>query len=46
MHRYECIIRRTMGSRTLQAQRVEARIGCKILNTMTELGMPEGYWVD
>jgi hypothetical protein len=24
----------------LASQRVEARIGCKILNTMTELGMP------
>ena len=29
------------ATRGLAAQRVEARIGCKILNTMTALGMPD-----
>ena len=41
MHRYKCIMGRTMRSRTLQGQRVESRVGCRILNTMTVLGMPE-----
>jgi len=44
--RYKAIIGRTMRSRTLQGQRVEARVGCRILNTMTALGMPESYRVD
>ena len=29
----------------LAAQRVEARIGCKILNTMTALGMPDSEMI-
>ena len=44
--RYKAIIGRTMRSRTLQGQRVEARVGCRILNTMTALGMPESHRVD
>ena len=36
---------RTMRSRKLQGQRVESRVGCKILNTMTALGMPESHQV-
>ena len=35
-----------MRSRTLQGQRVEARVGCKVLNTMTALGMPESHQID
>ncbi len=31
--------------KTLESQRLEARIGCKILNTMTALGMPCGEMV-
>jgi len=46
VYRYKCIIGRTLRSRTLQGQRVEARIGCRILNTMTALGMPESHRVD
>jgi len=38
-YRYRLIIGPSMRSRRLVSQRVEARIGCKILNTMTELGM-------
>jgi hypothetical protein len=34
-----------MKARTLAGQRVEARIGCRILNTMAGLGMPENYRV-
>jgi hypothetical protein len=45
-YRYKCIIGRTMRSRTLQGQRVEARVGCRILNTMTTLGMPESHQIE
>ncbi len=41
-HRYKGIVGSVMKARGLAAQRVEARIGCKILNTMTALGMPDG----
>ena len=34
------IIGRTLRARTLPAQKVEARVGCKVLNRMTALGMP------
>jgi hypothetical protein len=46
IHRYKAIIGPAMRSRTLQGQRVEARVGCKILNTMAALGMPESHRVD
>ena len=45
MYRYKALIGRTMRSRTLQGQRAEARVGCRILNTMTVLGMPESNQV-
>ena len=45
VYRYKTIIGGTMRSRTLQGQRVEARVGCRILNTMTALGMPESHRV-
>jgi transposase len=38
--RYKTIIGRTLRARTLQAQKAEARAGCKVLNRMTALGMP------
>ncbi|MFT5154723.1 MAG: hypothetical protein ACI841_004731 [Planctomycetota bacterium] len=34
-----------MRARELAAQRVEAKIACNILNTMTALGMPDGEMV-
>jgi hypothetical protein len=34
LYRYKTIIGPTMRSRTLQGQRVEARVSCRILNTM------------
>ena len=45
MYRYKTIIGRNMRSRTLDGQRVEAQLASKILNTMTLLGMPDGYRV-
>ena len=46
MYRYKTIIGRNMRSRTLDGQRVEAQLASKILNTMTLLGMPDGYRVE
>ena len=43
--RYKAILGREMRARTLAGQRVEARIGAKILNRMAQLGMPESYCV-
>ena len=45
VYRYKSIIGRTMRSRTLQGQRVEARVGCRILNTITALEVPESHQV-
>jgi hypothetical protein len=45
VHRYKVIIGRDMQARTLAGQRVEARIGCRILNRMAALGMPESVRV-
>ena len=46
MYRYKSIIGPMMRSRTLQGQRVEARVGCRILNRMAALGMPESHRVE
>ena len=43
--RYKLIIGREMRSRTLAGQRVEVRLGCKILNIMASLGMPDSCLV-
>jgi hypothetical protein len=45
IYRYKTIIGRGMRSRTLVGQRVEVRLACKVLNTMTRLGMPDSYRV-
>lgn len=45
MSRYKTIIGPMIRARTLQGQRVEARVGCQILNLMTSLGMPESHRV-
>jgi hypothetical protein len=34
-----------MSSRTLVGQQVEVQLSCRILNTMTRLGMPDSYRV-
>ncbi len=44
--RYKAIIGKEMRARALAGQRVEARIGCRILNTMASLGMPESELVE
>jgi hypothetical protein len=46
MYRYKTIIGPMVRARTLQGQRVEARVGCQILDRMTSLGMPESHRVD
>jgi len=43
--RYKLIIGQEMRSRTLAGQRVEVRLGCKILNMMANLGMPNSCLV-
>jgi hypothetical protein len=43
--RYKSLVGREMRARTLAGQRVEARIGAKILNRMAQLGMPESHRV-
>ena len=40
MLRYKVLIGRSLRARSLPAQRVEAAIGCKVMNVMTSLGMP------
>jgi len=39
--RYKAILGQRMRSRSLDNQKVEVRLACKILNTMTSLGMPD-----
>ena len=43
VYRYKVILGREMKARTLAGQRVEARIGCGILNRMAKLGMPDSF---
>jgi hypothetical protein len=43
IYRYKRLIGREMKARTMAGQRAEMRIGCKILNTMASLGMPNSY---
>ena len=45
IYRYKTIIGRGMRSRTLAGQRVEVQLACRVLNTMTRLGMPDSYRV-
>ncbi len=40
MLRYKTLIGRSLRARTLPAQKVEAAVGCKVMNRMTSLGMP------
>ena len=44
-YRYKSIVGPAMRARGLVSQRVEARIGCRILNTMTAFGMPDGEMI-
>ena len=38
--RYKALIGRSLRARSLPAQKVEATAGCKVINIMTDLGMP------
>ena len=40
MLRYKMLIGRSLRARTLPTQKVDARVGCKVLNLMTSFGMP------
>jgi hypothetical protein len=40
MYRYKTIVGRRLHARTLPNQRIEAKIGCTVINRMTGLGMP------
>lgn len=40
MMRYKQVIGHSLRARSLPAQKVEAAVGCKIMNIMTSLGMP------
>jgi 3-deoxy-D-manno-octulosonic-acid transferase len=40
MFRYKTLIGPTLHSRKLAAQQVEARVACRAINRMTQLGMP------
>ena len=44
-HRYKALLGSAMRARGLASQRVEVRLGCKILNTMTALGIPDGEMI-
>jgi hypothetical protein len=46
IYRYKTIIGRGMRSRTLAGQLVEVQFACRVLNTMTRLGMPDSYRVE
>ena len=40
-YRYKAILGGQMRARSLAGQRLEARFGCRILNTTNQLGMPD-----
>ena len=44
--RYKMILGNQMRSRSLTGQRAEVRIGCRIINKMTELGIPKSYKIE
>ena len=46
MFRYKQIIGDKLRARALANQQVESRLGCAILNRMTQLGRPESYKVE
>ena len=37
---YKAIIGRRLRARTLPGQKTKAKVGCSVLNRMTQLGMP------
>lgn len=45
MLRYKTLIGRSLRARTLRTQKVEATVGCKVMNIMISLGMPISHKV-
>lgn len=45
MYRFKTILGSSLWARTMENQRVEARLKSRVLNRMTALGMPESYAV-
>ena len=45
IYRYKTIIGRYMSSRAPVGQQVEVQLACRVLKTMTSLGMPDSYRV-
>jgi hypothetical protein len=45
MFRYKKVIGRGLHARTLPTRKTEAKVACKVINTMTGLGMPVSRWV-
>ncbi len=43
MFRYKTILGNKMRARKIENQKIEALLGCNILNVFTRLGMPESY---
>jgi len=43
IYRYKRIVGGQMRARSWDGQKTEAWVGCRILNTMTALGMPDSY---
>ncbi len=43
--RYKAIIGGSMRSRTMASQKTETMLACAILNSMSHLGMPDGYCI-
>ena len=43
IQRYKRILGNNLQSREMDRQKVEAMIGCGVLNKMTSIGMPESY---
>ena len=44
MFRFKMIFGGGLRSRTWENQQIEAYVKCLVLNRMTKLGMPTGYW--
>jgi hypothetical protein len=44
MYRYKRTIGERVRARTIAGQQVETTIGCKVLNRMANVGMPESTW--
>ena len=45
VYRYKTIIGRRLHARDPSCQQVETKLGCKAINKMTRLGMPDSYRV-